>query len=204
MGRALRAHHSLARWEGGVNFRRFIYSTRGGYLLIALLLIVWLKQRAGSGVALPLYLALLAIIIAAQIFRTWAAGFVGTTARARETHAEVLLTAGPYAHVRNPMYLGNLVIVTAFTAMSGLLYAPVIAWVAYTFVYGNVIPYEEDFLQERFGTEYATYCRAVPRLLPTLRGYPKRVGVFQLREGLANEVAAWIVTPLLGYLFLTV
>ncbi len=184
-----------------MNFRRFVYSTRGGYLLITLLLIAWLKHWTGSGVPLPLYLALLAIIIAAQIFRTRAAGFVGTTARERETHAEVLLTAGPYAYVRNPMYLGILVIVTAFAAMSGLWYALIIAWVGYAFVYGNVIPYEENFLRERFGEEYAAYCRAVPRLLPTLRGYPKRVGVFQLREGLANEVASWIVTPFLCYFF---
>ncbi len=186
-----------------MSFRRFIYSTRGGYLLIALLLILWLKQWAGSRLPLPLYLTLLAIIIAAQIFRTWAAGFVGTTARGRETHADVLLTASPYAHVRNPMYLGNLLIVTAFAAMSGLWYAPIIAWVGYAFVYGNVIPYEEDFLRKQFGEEYAAYCRAVPRLLPTLRGYPRRVGIFQLREGLANEVPSWIVLPILCYFFLS-
>lgn len=59
----------------------------------------------------PFYLALLSIVMAAQLFRTWAAGFVETTARERETHAEVLLTAGPYAYVRNPMYLGILVMV---------------------------------------------------------------------------------------------
>ncbi len=185
-------------------FRRFIYSTRGGYLLVTLLLILWLKQWTGSRVPLLLYLALLAIIVAAQMFRTWAAGFVGTTARSRETYAEVLLTAGPYAHVRNPMYLGILVIVTAFTAMSGLWYAPLIAWAGYAFVYGNVIPYEEDFLRKQFGEEYAAYCRAVPRLLPSLRGYPKRTGIFQLREGLVNEVASWIVTPFLLYFFLEI
>jgi hypothetical protein len=85
--------------------------------------------------------------------------------------------------------------------MSGLWYAPLIAWVGYALVYSNVIPYEEAYLRETFGEEYAGYCRAVPRLLPTLLGYPKRVGVFQLREGLVNETASWIVLPFLGYLF---
>lgn len=181
--------------------RRFIYSTRGLYLFAAQVLILWLKVRTGSRVPLPLYLALLAIVVAAQIFRTWAAGFVGTTARGRETHAEVLLTAGPYAHVRNPMYLGNLVITTALAGMSGLWYALPVAWAAYTFVYGQVIPYEEDYLQQRFGDAYKTYFQAVPRLVPTRRGYPVQQGVFQLREGLANEVAAWVVLPLFCYLF---
>lgn len=184
-----------------MRFQRFIFRTRGLYLFVAQLLILWLKHRAGSGVPFPVYLALLGVVIAAQLYRTWAAGFVGTLARGRETRAEVLLTAGPYAHVRNPMYLGNLVITTAAAAMSGLWYAPPIAWAAYAFVYGNVIPYEEWYLRQRFSQEYQTYCHAVPRLLPTLRGYPKREGVFQLREGLANEIAAWIVLPPLLYLF---
>ena len=106
-----------------MKFRRFIYRTRGLYLLVAQTLILWFKQRTGSDVSLPFYLSLLTIVAAAQIFRTWAAGFVGTTARQRETHADILLTAGPYAHVRNPMYLGNLIITTAMAAMSGLWYA---------------------------------------------------------------------------------
>ncbi len=184
-----------------MRFQRFIYSTRGLYLLAVQSLILWLKQRVGSGVSLPVYLLLLAIVVAAQIFRTWAAGFVGTTARERETHADVLLTSGPYAYVRNPMYLGNLIITTALAIMSGLWYAPLVAWAAYAFVYGNVIPYEEVYLRGAFGQEYQAYFRAVPRLLPTLSGYSKRQGVFQLREGLANETAAWIVLPIFCYLF---
>lgn len=184
-----------------MSFRRFMYSTRGLYLFIAQVVILWLKHHTGSGMPLPLYLALLALIIVTQFLRTWAAGFVGTTARGRETQAEALLTAGPYAYVRNPMYLGNLVITTALSLMAGLWYAPLIAWAAYALVYSNVIPYEEAFLRERFGEEYAAYCRAVPRLLPILRGYSDRQGVFQLREGVANEVAAWVVLPLFCYLF---
>ncbi|MBI3360042.1 MAG: isoprenylcysteine carboxylmethyltransferase family protein [Chloroflexi bacterium] len=184
-----------------MRLRRFIFSTRGLYLLVALLAILWLKNLTGSRISLPLYLTLLGIAIAAQIFRTWAAGFVGTTARGRETHAEALLTAGPYAYVRNPMYLGILILVTATAAMSGLWYAPFIAWTIYTFVYSHVIPYEEAYLRERFGEEYEAYCRAVPRLMPTMRGYPKRQGVFRLREGLTNEMAAWVVMAPLSYLF---
>lgn len=184
-----------------MRFRRFIFSTRGLYLVLAQAVILYLKQRAGSGVSLPVYLSLLVVVIVAQIFRTWAAGFVGTAARGRETHAEVLLTAGPYAHVRNPMYLGNLIITTALAMMSGLWYAPLIAWASYAFVYGNVIPYEETYLRGQFGEEYEKYCQAVPRLLPTLRGYPKRQDIFQPREGLANEMAAWVVLPIFCYLF---
>lgn len=181
-----------------MRFRRFVFATRGLYLLLAQASILWLKSRTGATVGWPVYRVLLAVVLAAQLFRTWAAGFVGTTARERETRAEVLLTAGPYAHVRNPMYLGNFVITTALAGMSGLWYGPPIAWAAYAFVYANVIPYEEAYLRRRFGQGYEDYVRGVPRLIPTRRGYPLRTGMFQLREGLANEIAAWVGVLVFG------
>jgi hypothetical protein len=46
-------------------------------------------------------------------------------------------------------------------------------------------------LRQRFGATYEAYTRAVPRLLPALRGYPKRQGNFRLGEELANELASW-------------
>jgi hypothetical protein len=91
------------------------------------------------------------------------------------------------------MYLGNLVIMTALAAMSGLWYAFPIVWASYTFVYANVIPYEESYLSARFGELYHAYCRHVPRLLPGRRHYPVPQGVFDIREGLANEIVAWPV-----------
>lgn len=169
--------------------------------MVAQVLILSLKHWTGSGIVLPFYLALLTLTVAAQLFRTWAAGYVGTVARGRETYAETLLTAGPYAHVRNPMYLGILVIITGQAMMSGLWYAPPIAWAAYAFVYSNVIPYEEGYLRQQFGDSYQAYCRAVPRLVPALHPYRERQGVFRLEEGLANEVASWLVLPVISVLF---
>lgn len=182
-------------------FRRFIYRTRGIYLLASLLLIIALKHFYGSSIGFRTYLLLLLIALAAQSFRTWAAGFVGTRARGDAPSAEILLTAGPYAHVRNPMYLGNLVIVVALALMSGVWYAPLIALCAWSFVYAKVIPYEEAFLRHRFQDEYEAYFRSVPRLLPALRGYSPKRGFFRIREGLANEVVAWPALVAIAVLF---
>lgn len=88
----------------GGAFRRVVFRTRGLYTLAALAAILWLKHRSGARVSWPAYLVLFALVLGAQVVRTWAAGFVGTTARGREARAEALLTAGPYAYVRNPMY----------------------------------------------------------------------------------------------------
>ncbi|MBI4308074.1 MAG: isoprenylcysteine carboxylmethyltransferase family protein [Chloroflexi bacterium] len=157
---------------------------------MAILVILGLKATAGAKVSLPLYLASLFLALAAQAFRTWAAGYVGTLARERAVLGEVLITAGPYAYVRNPMYLGILVILLAFSLMSGLWFSPLIALTTYAFVYNKVIPYEEDYLAQKFKAEYAEYRSRVPRLWPMLRPYPHRQGHFDLREALSNEVFA--------------
>lgn len=181
--------------------RAFIFRTRGLYLFLSLSIILILKYVTASQVSPAIYLSCLALSIAVLALRVWAAGFVGSTARSGETHADALLTAGPYARVRNPMYLTALLLGSLFAVASGLWYAIMIWIVAYAFVYSNVIPYEEYFLREKFGKEYEDYTRQVPRLFPTVKGYDKRVGVFSLREALLNEVAVFIVVPVFWFLY---
>lgn len=178
-----------------------VFATRGFYLLAAQVLILWLKQRADAHTSVVTYAVLLAVTLLTQILRTWAAGLVGTVARRPITGAPDLLTAGPYAYVRNPMYLGNLVITTALALMSGLWYAPIIAWVAYAGVYAIVIPYEERYLEARFGQDYRSYKQAVPRLLPEMRRYARRNGTFRLGAAIANELAAWVGIGVFAYIY---
>lgn len=172
------------------HFRALIYSTRGVWLLLGQIALLYLKHAWDVKTELPLYIAGLSLAIAAQVYRTWAAGFVGTAARGQTAYGEALITAGPYGRVRNPMYLGNLAIMVAFCMMSGLWFSPFISLGAYAFVYSNVIPYEEGYLAVKFKDEYAKYRKSVPRLQPTLKAYPLSQGRFVLREGLANEVFA--------------
>lgn len=178
-----------------------MYSTRGLWLQLALLATLYFKAAAGVKVGLLLYFVALSIAIVGQGYRTWAAGFVGTIARGRAVQGEVLITAGPYAHVRNPMYLGILIIMAAFCLMSGLWFSPIIILGTYAFVYSKVIPYEEGYLSEKFKAEYDNYRRLVPRLWPALRPYPRRQGRFELRQGLSNEVFAIPVLLILAGLY---
>lgn len=188
--------------EGGdSSVRGFIFRTRGLYLLIALVAILLLKHAASSRVTPEVYLASLALSVTVLAFRMWSAGFIGSTARARETHADVLVTGGPYAYIRNPMYLTALLLGLLFGVMSGLWYSALIWLAAYAFVYSQVIPYEEEFLREKFGQEYEEYCRRVTRLIPALKRYDKRSGVFNLREALLNEIAVLIFLPVFWLLY---
>ncbi len=84
---------------------------------------------------------------------------------------EFLCTSGPYAHLRNPFYLGNFLIGIGICLMIDEWYAYVLFAASYAFVYSMVIPYEEHFLEEKFGKAYADYQAATPRLFPRLTAY---------------------------------
>lgn len=99
------------------------------------------------------------ISIAGLVLRAWAAGHLEKNT--------VLTTSGPYAWVRNPLYIGTFV-----TAM-GLAIAskrPMLAWVfflAFYFIYLPAIELEEQHLRKLF-PEFSSYERKVRMLWPTL------------------------------------
>lgn len=182
--------------------RAFIYKTRGLYPLLSLLIIVILKHAASSRVAPAVYLLCLVLSLPVLAFRVWAAGFVADTARAGETHADVLITSGPYAYLRHPMYLSAAVLGLLFVVMSGLWYSILIWLAGYVFVYFQVISYEEEALQRRFGQEYEEHSRRVPGLVPAWNGYGRGVGVYAMKgETLRNMVAEIIALSLFWLLY---
>jgi protein-S-isoprenylcysteine O-methyltransferase Ste14 len=80
-----------------------------------------------------------------------------------------LVVQGPYRYVRNPMYLGVVLVLVgeALVLASPILlrYAALILLAFHLFV----VYYEEPNLQRRFGEAYAHYCRSVPRWLPAVK-----------------------------------
>jgi protein-S-isoprenylcysteine O-methyltransferase Ste14 len=79
-----------------------------------------------------------------------------------------LTMTGPYAHTRNPLYLGSMLVAAGFAlALESWLVAAVLA-AGFAVIYVPVIAAEERFLRSIF-PEYEAYCRSVPRLIPRFR-----------------------------------
>jgi protein-S-isoprenylcysteine O-methyltransferase Ste14 len=102
----------------------------------------------------------LPVSVAGLALRAWAAGCLAKDQR--------LATGGPYAHTRNPLYLGTLLVaaglvVAARSPWLGALFAAV-----FVFVYLPVIQLEEQHLRHLF-PEYAAFADRVPALWPRLR-----------------------------------
>lgn len=101
----------------------------------------------------------LALVIPGLWLRGYAAGYV-------RKNSELTIT-GPYAHVRNPLYLGSILIAAGFgLALMSWQFAVALA-AAFLLIYVPVIAAEEAFLRDEF-LEFEWYCARVPRLIPRI------------------------------------
>ena len=100
-----------------------------------------------------------ALIIPGLAIRALASGHVRKN--------EQLITTGPYAHTRNPLYLGSLILAVGFAIAAKNWWIGVGVILIFLAIYLPVIRGEEAFLREHF-PEFAEYARRVPRLLPRL------------------------------------
>lgn len=152
-------------------FGAFVFKNRGALLALPAALLLAFGKPSALGVTLGLPIALVG-----ELVRCWAVGYSGVTTRGNAVEAPNLVTAGPYAHVRNPLYVGNFLTALGFAiAFTGKNSAVTrVALVAgglgvMAAVYSIIVPHEEDFLRSRFGDAFDDYCASVPPLIPQAR-----------------------------------
>ncbi|MFQ5584405.1 MAG: methyltransferase family protein [Calditrichia bacterium] len=105
-----------------------------------------------------------------ESIRIWSVAYAGNDTRSREIGAIRLITSGPYARVRNPLYLANMFIYTGATIIANVWppYFLMFVWIYFGLQYYLIIKLEENTLSELFGETYLNFKQAVPRYLPRL------------------------------------
>jgi protein-S-isoprenylcysteine O-methyltransferase Ste14 len=118
---------------------------------------------------ITVFFALGTLLVAmGALVRSWAESYLHSSiVHDRELHGEKLVADGPYRHVRNPLYLGNLFLAFGVGFLASRLGFVVICAGMALFVYRLTLR-EEAKLVETQGESYRRYCAAVPRLLPAL------------------------------------
>lgn len=112
------------------------------------------------------------LLIFGEFLRLWAVGYAGGATRSRTLGAASdLVTTGPYAHVRNPLYLGNLLLSLGVCIIANVYWMIIVLLVGYFIQYLPIIASEEAYLRDSCGAAYHTYYTAVPRFIPRLRSY---------------------------------
>ncbi len=101
----------------------------------------------------------LLLVVPGLWLRGYAAGYV-------KKNRELTMT-GPYAHVRNPLYLGSMLIAAGFAVALMSWPFVVVLVVFFLLIYVPVIASEEKFLRGEF-LEFEWYCARVPRLIPRI------------------------------------
>lgn len=135
----------------------------------------------------------LVIAILGELIRIWAVSWAGSETRTTGHLAGTFLViSGPFAYVRNPLYIGNILIYSGLGVMSFALfpYLQVLGLIFFILQYNIIIKEEENFLKKTYGKDYEDYCSEVRRFLPRTKPYKSNKLAqpdFSWSEGLKSE-----------------
>ncbi len=124
-----------------------------------------------------------------EALRFWGVHHIGTISRTRSDRLGPLIDSGPFSMVRNPLYLGNILLWLGFALSAGLPWvAPVVA-VVLLLEYHAIVRWEERLLESRLGDAYRRYQQEVRRWIPR---WPKPSGqesgaAFSWRDTIFSE-----------------
>lgn len=109
------------------------------------------------------------VALLGEAMRFWGVAYAGPLTRVTgNVGAPELVTSGPFSYVRNPLYVGNILLYVGFGIMANALTPWLVAATSFYFVvqYAAIVSLEEEFLQKEFGPLFEEYRRSVPRFTP--------------------------------------
>jgi protein-S-isoprenylcysteine O-methyltransferase Ste14 len=109
--------------------------------------------------------------------------------REGRAYADDLVTEGVYGACRNPMYIGNVLLVAGLAIASNSLVVLLCALPLVVFAYAAIVASEERYLHSKFGAAFDAYCRDVPRWWPSAAAVRKALasGTFHWRRVIVKE-----------------
>ncbi len=136
-----------------------------------------------------------AIAIVGMVVRMWAAGYVMKN--------KELATTGPYAYVRHPLYVGNILLLVAFSLASSLWWSFLLMAFLLWFYYPPTISYEDNKLHNIFGEDWENWSKDINALIPT---FGKKAGTaksdWSFKKSLMQNGEPVIVVYLIWCLYL--
>ena len=174
--------------SGRPDIRRLIFKYRSYTPIPFLLVMIWFAHPTLASMVCGFVL-----VTGGEALRFWGVSIAGSETRTTgRVGGTFLITNGPFAYVRNPLYLGNMLMYVGVGVMSMAIFPwlVIVAGVWFYVQYYLIVTQEEEYLQKQFGKAYTEYENAVGRFFPRFKRYvatlppPKHVSA---REGLASE-----------------
>ena len=155
----------------------------------AFLLVIFAKPH------MPGIMVGIVLIILGEGIRIWAAGHLQKN--------EALTVTGPYAYVKNPLYIGSIFITAGFCILADNIYLLAAGTFMFCFHY---IPYkkrvEGDRLRKIFGVRFEDYDQKVPDYIPSLRPYSSEKSPWQFKNFLENSEEGIVMIVVAGILLI--
>ncbi len=144
-------------------------------LFIGAILLVLFAKPNFTGILIGIIL-----IFIGEGIRIWAAGHLQKN--------EVLTISGPYSYVKNPLYIGTILITTGFCILADNIYLLAASTLMFCFHY---IPYkkrvEGDRLRRLFGAQFEDYDQKVPDYIPRMVPYSKERVPWRFKNFIENS-----------------
>jgi protein-S-isoprenylcysteine O-methyltransferase Ste14 len=116
------------------------------------------------------------LVLIGELMRFWGVSYAGSETRTTDkVGGSNLVTQGPFAYIRNPLYLGNILMYFGISIMANSLfpYLQILGLLYFTVQYYFIIIEEEKFLKEKFKEKYDEYSARVGRFLPKFPPFPE-------------------------------
>jgi protein-S-isoprenylcysteine O-methyltransferase Ste14 len=126
----------------------------------------------------------LVLAIIGEAIRLWSNGYIGhnkvnrTQKNTGQAPIGRLITAGPYAYVRHPLYLGTLLILAGICVAAANIIFAIIVLGLFVYVYQRKMSEEESLISDEIGAGYADYKRNVPQWIPHRWAFKSQQGTW--------------------------
>jgi protein-S-isoprenylcysteine O-methyltransferase Ste14 len=133
---------------------------------IALALLLIPAANSSSSLSTSLLPIGVLTVAAGEAVRLWAVHHIGAISRTRSDRLGPLIDTGPFGLVRNPLYLGNILLWLGFALSARLLWVAPLIVILLAVEYHAIVRWEETLLADRLGDSYRRYMTRVPRWIP--------------------------------------
>ena len=136
----------------------------------------------------PIIIGLL-VTVSGQLIRGLTIGLAYIIRGGKEgkVYADKLVTTGIFNHCRNPLYVGNILMLLGVGILSNSLLYVAVIMPLFLVIYQAIVLAEENFLRSKFGESFDNYCSRVNRWIPSVKGIGATFGSMQFKA------ARWIL-----------
>lgn len=186
-----------------IKLGNFLFNYRNGLFPVFYILLFVPSPSIFSNYTIAIIVGFL-IALTGQVIRAITAGevLIARSGRNRKIYADGLVTDGIFKHCRNPLYIGNILLLLGLGIIANSLLFVLLMVPLFAFFYQAIVRAEEDYLSKRFGTAYKAYTRDVRRWVPDFKGLGSTLSEmkFSWRKFLVreyNQTFIWLASAVL-------